>query len=396
MSYQNWPYFNSTEINKVKKILESGKINYWTGNEGKLFEREYAKFCNVKHAVAVANGTIALELALKAIGISRNDEVIVPSCTYVATASAVLSLNARPVFSDIDQDTLNLTVKNIEKCLTKKTKAIIVVHLGGCPCDMDEIIKFAKKQKIKVIEDCSQAHGAKYKNMPVGSFGALSTWSFCQDKIISTAGEGGMVTTNSKKYRNLIWRFKDHGKSEESLQRQSKTIGFKWIHNYYGSNYRMTEIQSAIGRLQLKKITATNMKRKRYVTKIIKVLKKYDENIRIPKYDNTINHAWYRCYVFIESNGKVKKNYRDNLLKILNDQKIPCIVGSCAEVYREKVFKKSNLSPLKRHKIAKKISDSSIAFIVNPDFSNKQILSICRKLDITLNDYFFKNKFKSL
>ena len=385
---KTWPHFSNSEIQKVSQILESGKINYWTGKEGRLFESEYAKFCKVNYGIAVSNGTVAIEMALKAIGIKKNDEVIVPSCTYVATASAVLSLGGNPVFADIDLNTLNVTVDSIKKCITKKTKAVIVVHLGGCPCEMRPIISLVKKKNLKLIEDCSQAHGAKYENKPVGSFGDLSTWSFCQDKIISTAGEGGMITTNNKKYRDFVWSLKDHGKSEISLKKQQKKIGFKWIHDNEGSNYRLTEIQSAVGRIQLKNINKTNNNRKKFAKRLSYVLSKYKKNIRVPFFDNSIHHAWYRFYVFIEINNKVSKNYRDRLLKFLNANQIQCITGSCAEVYREKVFRKNNLSPKKRHKNAMRISDSSLAFIIHPDFNEKQIRDMCNKIDRALSNFF--------
>lgn len=389
---KSWPFFSDTEIKKAQQILRSGKINYWTGNEGRMFEKEFAKSVSVNHAIAVSNGTIALELALKAINIKQNDEVIVPSCTYVATAGVVLNLNAKPVFADIDLNTLNVTAETIKSKITKKTRAIIVVHLGGCPCDMDSIIRLVKKRNIKIIEDCSQAHGAKYKNRSVGSFGDLSTWSFCQDKIISTCGEGGMVTTKIKKYRDFIWRQKDHGKSEKQLKIQEKKIGFKWIHDYEGSNHRLTEIQSAIGRIQLKNLIKTNKSRKNFSLKIYQVLNKYKEHIRIPKYNQNINHAWYRCYAFLKSNKFKTKKVRDELMVLLNKNNIPCSVGSCAEVYLENVFRKNNNFDGERHRNAQVISDSALAFIIIPQITNREMDLFCKKLDNVLGYYFKRIK----
>tara|TARA_A100001015_G_scaffold201759_1_gene225270 strand:- start:2078 stop:3253 length:1176 start_codon:yes stop_codon:yes gene_type:complete len=389
---KSWPFFSEAEQKKVQSILKTGKINYWTGNEGKMFEKEFARSVNVNYAIAVSNGTVALELALKAINIKKNDEVIVPSCTYVATAGAVMNLKGKPVFADIDIDTLNVTAETIDYQITKKTKAIIVVHLGGCPCDMDPIIRLAKKRNLRIIEDCSQAHGAKYKNRSVGSFGDLSTWSFCQDKIISTGGEGGMVTTKIKKYRDFIWRQKDHGKSEKQLINQEKKIGFKWIHDYEGSNHRLTEIQSAIGRIQLKNLNKTNESRKNFSHKIYQILNRYSDYIRIPKYSKNMNHAWYRCYVFLKCNKSKTKKIRDELMVLLNKNDIPCLVGSCAEIYLEKVFKKNNIFKGKRHRNAQVISNSSLAFIIIPHISSKEMNLFCKKLDNVLGYYFNRTK----
>lgn len=248
-----WPSYSDKDIEKISNILSSGKVNYWTGKECKKFEEEFANFVGTKYAVALANGTLALELALKAIGIKPSDEVIVTSRTFLASVSSVIELGAKPVFADVDKNTQNLDIEEIQKRITNKTKAIMCVHLAGWPNEMDEILKISKEYNLKVIEDCAQAHGAIYKNKSVGSIGDIGCWSFCQDKIMTTAGEGGMVTTNNKKLWEYMWSYKDHGKSYKKMTKPVKGQGFRWVHDSFGSNYRMTEIQAAIGRNQIKK-----------------------------------------------------------------------------------------------------------------------------------------------
>ena len=259
-----WPYYASDEVAAVSKVLKSNKVNYWTGNEGRKFESEFANFCKTKYAIAVSNGSVALDLAVKAIGIKKGDEVIVTPRSYIASVSCVVNEGATPVFADIDNQSQNITVDTINKKITKKTKAIICVHLAGWPCEMDQIVKLAKLRKIKIIEDCSQAHGAKYKGVPVGSWGDIGTFSFCNDKIISTGGEGGMLITNNKKYWKFIWEYKDHGRDFDKLKNISSKNEFKWIISSFGTNLRMNEIQSKIGRIQLKKLP-TWIKKRRFI-----------------------------------------------------------------------------------------------------------------------------------
>ena len=206
-----WPRFDEEEIYAAEQVLRSGKVNYWTGEEGKIFEKEFAEYVGVKHGIAVANGTVALELALEALGIAEGDEVIVPSRTFIASASAVVMRGAVPKIADIDPVSQNISVKSIRDQISPRTKAIIVVHLGGWPCEMDEILAIARNHNLFVIEDCAQAHGASYKGKRVGSFGDIAAFSFCQDKIMTTAGEGGMVVTNNPTLWKRAWSFKDHG-----------------------------------------------------------------------------------------------------------------------------------------------------------------------------------------
>ena len=251
----SWPNFSKRESEVAKNIILSNKVNYWTGSQGRKFEDEFSKWVGVNYSIALANGTLALELALKALKLNSKDEVIVTPRSFIASVSSVVSIGAKPVFADVNINSGNIEAENIKKAITPNTKAIICVHLGGRPCDMDPIMKLARKNKIYVIEDCAQAHGASYKGKAVGSIGDIGAWSFCRDKIMTTLGEGGMVTTNSKKLWKSMWSYKDHGKSYDAVYKKNHPEGFRWLHESFGSNYRMTEIQAAVGRIQLEKMS---------------------------------------------------------------------------------------------------------------------------------------------
>ena len=326
----SWPKFEVDEINIVKKIISSGKVNYWTGKYGKEFEKKFSKFAQVKYSLSISNGTHALEIALKSMSIKKGDHVIVSSKSFVASASSVLSVNAIPIFSDIDLNSQNIKLNNIKDCVTKKTKAIILVHLAGMPCEMNDIIKYCKKKNIKVIEDCSQAHGAKYFNQSVGSFGDVGTWSFCNDKIISTGGEGGMITTNSKRIYEFCRSYRDHGKN---FNKKNNNNAFKWMHDNYGSNYRITEFQSAIGIRQLTKIKKWNTIRKENSNLLRKVFNKYPELFKIQKVPKHINHAWYKCYFFLSDNAILKGIDNKLIISLFKTYKVICFQGACPEIY---------------------------------------------------------------
>src|SRR5208283_4385552 len=249
-----WPYFEPDEIEAAVSVLRSAKINYRSGEEGRQFEKEFATYTGCKHGIAVANGTVALELALYGLGIEQGDEVVVPSRTFIASASCVVMRGAIPVVAEVDARSQNLTADAIRPVLTSRTKAIIAVHLAGWPCDMDSILALAHDRGIKVIEDCAQAHAATYKGRPVGSLGDAAAFSFCQDKIMTTGGEGGMLTTNDDSVGERAKSFRDHGTSDETGCKDQSARGFRWVHDTFGTNWRMTEMQSAIGRAQLRKL----------------------------------------------------------------------------------------------------------------------------------------------
>ena len=389
----SYPYFNQNTQKRVQKVLKSGRVNYWTGNECKDFEKEFSNYHNVKYSLTVSNGSVALEIALKALNLKKTDTVIVTPRSFIASASCVLNLGLKPIFADVD-DNGNLSIEGIKKAYNKNVKAIIVVHLNGLPCDLDPILKFIKKNKIFLIEDCSQAHGAIYKNKKVGSFGHISTWSFCQDKIMSTGGEGGMISTNDKKLWLKCWSLKDHGKNYKNVfYKKQKTI-FKWLHDDLGSNYRMTEIQAVIGREQLKTLDKQIKKRNLIANLYLDGLKNYYLKYDILKKPDFINqksylkkkeyiHAFYRLNLFINKNKIDQKK----LIKKLNRYKINCGVGACPEIYREKIFKKLKYYPKKRLLNSKLLGETSIMFPINPYRSLIKVNSEINSIKKILNKY---------
>tara|TARA_Y100000816_G_scaffold220412_1_gene165396 strand:- start:471 stop:1667 length:1197 start_codon:yes stop_codon:yes gene_type:complete len=382
--YSPWPSFSKEEIQSVNEVLLSNKVNYWTGNECRKFEKEFAAWSDSKYAVSLANGTLALDIAFKALGLGNGDEVIVTSRSYIASVTSIINSNATPVFVDIDPISQNITPDNIRAAITKKTKAIVCVHLAGWPCEMDEIMDIAKSHKLFVIEDCAQAHGAKYKGISVGSIGDIGCWSFCQDKIMTTGGEGGMVTTNKKSLWLKMWEYKDHGKSYEAVYERDHPEGFKWLHESFGTNWRMTEMQGAIGRIQLKRMQEWTELRNRNASILTQAFSQYaKENglLRIPqlKTDNECVHAYYKYYVFIKTQALKNDWDRDRIISEINSQGVPCIHGSCSEVYLEKAFDKTNLRPKKRLKVAKELGETSIVFLVHPTLSKEEMSEIADK-----------------
>lgn len=259
--FSPWPSFSEEEANAVRDVVLSNRVNYWTGQECREFEKEFATWADSRFAVALANGTVALDVALKALGIGVGDEVVVTSRTFLASASSIVNIGAVPVFADVDLDTQNVTVDSIRAVLTERTKAIICVHLAGWPCDMDPIMALAEEHGLKVVEDCAQAHGARYKGRSVGSIGHISAWSFCQDKIMTTGGEGGMVTTDDRELWSRMWSYKDHGKSWEAVYEREHAPGFRWLHESFGTNFRMMEVQAVIGRIQLRRMGDWHVRR---------------------------------------------------------------------------------------------------------------------------------------
>ena len=369
----SWPSFTKHESKIAQKIIASSKVNYWTGNEGKLFEAEFSKWVGVKYAIAVSNGSVALDLALKSLDLKKGDEVIVTPRSFVASATSVVNCGAKPVFADVDLSSGNLSSKTIIRKITKKTKAIICVHLGGLPCEMDEILKLAKKFNLYVIEDCAQAHGAFYKNKSVGSIGHIGAWSFCQDKIITTGGEGGMITTNDKKLWQKMWAFKDHGKNYHSVFKKKHPPGFRWLHDSFGTNFRMTEVQSALGRYQLRKLKSWNKIRKRNASIIQNIALKFPEFLHVPHLPIHSNHAFYRCYIQVKENSLKNKWNRDKIISEIVSHGVPAFSGSCSEIYLEKAFKDSKFSIKKRLPNAKELGETSLCFLVHPTLTKKDM-----------------------
>jgi dTDP-4-amino-4,6-dideoxygalactose transaminase len=368
-----WPSFAPDEIEAASAVLASGKVNYWTGDEGRQFEREYAVHVGTKYAIALANGTVALELALCALGIGPGDEVIVPSRTFIASASCAVMRGAVPVIADVDPVSGNLTAETIAPLLTSRTKAIIAVHLAGWPCDMDPILELASKRGIKVIEDCAQAHGATYKGQPVGSMGDVGAFSFCQDKILSTGGEGGLITTNDHHVWNIAWSFKDHGKSYDAVYNQEHPAGFCWLHESFGTNWRLTEVQSAIGRVLLRKLPERVRVRQRNAA-ILDEAFSHIPALRVVKPSPELTNSYYKYYVYVCPELLRVGWDRDRIMSAVNAEGVPCFVGSCSEIYIEKAFPPA-MRPPERLPIARLLGETSLMFLVHPTLTPEHMRS---------------------
>ena len=381
--FSPWPMFDDKEADSVRKVLLSNKVNYWTGDECKKFEKEFSEFSDSKYAVALCNGTLAIDVALKALKLSNGDEVVVTSRSFIASISTIINSGLLPIFADIDLSSQNITPKNIRSVITNKTKAIICVHLAGWPCDMDEIMAIANEHDLYVIEDCAQAHGAKYKSDSVGSIGHIGCWSFCQDKIITTGGEGGMVTTNDESLWQKMWAYKDHGKSYDAVYKREHPEGFRWLYESFGSNYRMTEMQAAIGRIQLKKMPDWHRKRLSNASSIWSAAKKC-KGLRVPAIPDYIEHAAYKCYVFVKGGVEL----RDKMIREINEKGVPCNSGSCSEVYLEKAFDNTGFRPKERLPNAKELGETSLMFLAHPTLTEKEIQKTCDVLiEVALANY---------
>lgn len=366
-----WPHFGSDEVAAAQRVLSSGKVNYWTGEEGRLFEQEYAAYTGCRHAVALANGTLALELALRVLGIGPGDEVVTTARTFIASASCAVAVGARPVFADVDPDSGNLTADSIRAVLTPRTRAIVAVHLGGWPCDMAPILELARAHGLKVVEDCAQAHGARYRGQPVGSMGDVGAFSFCQDKIISTAGEGGMITLNSTEMWERAWAYKDHGKSYAAVYHRTHRPGFRWLHESSGSNWRLTEIQSAIGRLQLARLDRS-VERRRENAAALSACFAGLAALRVPVPPEQVYHSYYKYYVYIRPEMLRAGWSRDRIVAEVNARGVPCFTGSCSEIYLEKAFPEQ-WRPAGRLAAARELGETAIMLLVHPTLAVEQI-----------------------
>ena len=374
--FSPWPSYTAREIQAVSDVLRSNRVNYWTGEEAREFESEFATWCGADHAVALANGTLALDVAFKALGIGSGDEVIVTPRSFLASASSIVNASATPVFVDIDRDSQNITADTIAPAITEKTKAIVCVHLAGWPCEMDEIMALASKNNIFVVEDCAQAHGAKYKGRSVGTFGHIAAWSFCQDKIMTTGGEGGMVTTSESIYWKRMWSYKDHGKSWEAVYEREHPPGFRWLHESFGTNWRILEMQAAIGRVQLQLMTEWHERRIGNAGAIWDVASQLD-GLRVPFIPDYIDHGVYKCYVFVEPKGLKSGWARDRVVHEIVENGVPCYHGSCPEIYLEKAFDNTGWRPKERLPIAKELGETSLMFLAHPTLSSSEIEKTC-------------------
>jgi dTDP-4-amino-4,6-dideoxygalactose transaminase len=381
--FSAWPSFTQEEADAVSQVILSNKVNYWTGTEGREFEKEFANWVGTGYAVALGNGTLALDIALKALNVGVGDDVITTPRTFLASASSIVTAGANPIFADVDLNSQNITAASITAVLTAKTKAVIVVHLAGMPAEMDAIMALSEDYGFYVIEDCAQAHGAKYKGRSVGSIGHIGAWSFCQDKIMTTGGEGGMVTTNSKELWDTMWSYKDHGKSYDAIYNREHPPGFRWLHESFGTNWRMTEMQAAIGRIQLTRMTGWTEKRQAIAKNLDEAAAEFS-CIRLVAVPGYIEHAEYKHYMFIKPECLAPGWTRDRIVGEIVAAGVPCFQGSCSEVYLEKAFDDTPWRPTERLKNAMELGETSIMFLVHPTLTveevEKTVLVVCSVL----------------
>lgn len=394
-SFSPWPSFTAEEADAVRDVILSNRVNYWTGKECREFEKEFASWCGANHAIALANGTLALDVALKALGIGPGDEVVVTPRTFIASISCVVNAGAVPVFADVEPDSGNISARTVAKVITSRTKGIICVHLAGWPCDMDPMMELAETYGLKVIEDCAQAHGARYKGRSVGTIGHVGAWSFCQDKIMTTGGEGGMVTTNDRDLWSAMWSYKDHGKSWEAVYERQHPPGFRWVHESFGTNWRMLEVQAAIGRIQLRRMAGWTAKRSANAHALAEVCAKYPV-LRLPEFrcgsgcsatcatESGCVHAQYKYYVYVRADMLSDGWTRDRLVDEISTQGVPCFQGSCSEVYLEKAFEGTPWRPAERLPVARELGETSLMFLVHPTLTEVEIRKACSVLELFL------------
>lgn len=376
-SLSPWPSYSEAEADAVSRVLASGRVNYWTGEECRAFEREFAQWAGARHAVAVANGTLALDLALKGLGVGPGDEVVVTPRTFIASISCVLTAGATPVFADVDRDSGNISAETIRPVLSDRTRAIIPVHLAGWPADMPEIMALADERALVVIEDCAQAHGAAIGGRSVGSFGQAGAWSFCQDKIMTTGGEGGMVTTDDAELWSRMWSYKDHGKSWSAVYEREHAPGFRWLHESFGTNWRMLEMQAVVGRIQLGMMPEWTARRTAIAGRLLETLDRFPNAIRAPRPADGVTHAYYRLYAYVRPEGLRPGWDRDRIVAEVMARDVPLFQGSCSEVYLEKAFDGTPWRPAQRLPNAAALGSTSLMFLTHPTITDAEVDRIC-------------------
>jgi dTDP-4-amino-4,6-dideoxygalactose transaminase len=356
-----WPQINDKMIEKVSDILKSGKLNQWNNPIVNEFGSKFAKYIGSNYGIPVFNGTVALELCIKTLDLKNGDEVIVTPRTFLASASCCTFYNITPKFVDVDLDSQNITLETIKSSITKKTKAVILVHLAGWPCELDEICEYCREKGIYIIEDCAQAHGAKYKGKSVGTWGDINAWSFCQDKIITTGGEGGMVTTNCPYLFKKAWSIKDHGKDYDTVFNKEHPPGFRWLHQNIGTNWRMMPIQAAIG-IEALDLLESWIDHRRNIASIYNKELKDINGVRLTIPPEEVYHSYYKYYFFIDP--KQFKISRDEIIQKINNENIFAQVGSCSEVYLEKALIK--YKPSKDLNNTQELFKTSIMLLCDP------------------------------
>lgn len=376
----SWPRFEEDEIKAVQDVLTSGKPNYWGGGQVRQFEDAFAARCDTKYGIALANGTLALELALIVLGIGPGDEVIVTPRSFFASASSVMVRGATPVFADIDPASGNIDPASIPSCISPNTKAIIVVHLGGWPCDMDPICDLARDHGFAVIEDCAQAHGALYKGRPLGGLGDIGCFSFCQDKIITTGGEGGLFVTNDEQLWRKAWSYKDHGKSYDAVFREYSDADYRWLHDDFGTNWRMTEMQGAIGLRQLEKLDKWVTRRRKNAAILGACLAEYDA-VRPPSPSLDVSHAYYKFYTYVDQSALKPGFDRDWIREALRAEGLEVLNGTCPEIYKEAAFDdRPESRPGQSLPQAQRLGSASLMFQVDHTLGDEEMKLCCQAI----------------
>mgnify|MGYP000049699749 CR=1 FL=1 len=401
--FSPWPSFTQEEADAVSSVILSNLVNYWTGTECREFEKEFAHWTGTNYAIALSNGTLALDLALHGLGIGSanggdaTDEVIVTPRSFIASVSTVVNAGAVPVFADVDPDSGNLTAETAARVITGRTRGIIAVHLAGYPCDMDSIMALAAAHDIKVIEDCAQAHGAQYKGRKVGSIGHVGAWSFCQDKIMTTGGEGGMVTCDDEVLWRRMWAFKDHGKSWEAVYERPHPPGFRWLHESIGTNWRMMEVQGVLGRIQLARMaewTDARTANARALTAALTPFAGPNGPVRLPDLacdgylgdadqSGTV-HAFYKYYFYLRPENLAAGWNRDAISYEINKHGVPCFQGSCSEIYLEKAFDGTGLRPETPLTVSRDLGAVSLMLLVHPTLTTAEMTKTCDVLSEVL------------
>ncbi len=388
--FSPWPSFTEEEAKAVRDVLLSNRVNYWTGEEARVFESEFADWVNAKYAIALMNGTVALDVALNTLGVGPGDEVVVAPRSYIASVSCVVNAGATPVFADVDTESGNLSVESIAAVLSPSTKAIICVHLAGWPCEMDSIMQLAERYGLYVVEDCAQAHGGRYKGRSVGSIGHVGAWSFCQDKIMTTGGEGGMVTCNDETLWRKMWSYKDHGKSYTPVYEREHSHRFRWLHENFGTNCRMTEMQAVIGRIQLKRMTDWTTARTTNAMAIREALLPFAGEggvVQVPTLQGEGNvHAYYKYYAYVRPENFASGWTRDRIVDEINACGVPCYTGSCSEIYLEKAFDGTGFRPKNRLPMARELGDTSMMFLVHPTLTEQETGLTCLVIQNVLTE----------
>lgn len=347
-------FFESSLDKVIKKSLKSGW--YILGDRVLEFERNFAKYIGTKYAIGVANGMEALQISLLALGIGQEDEVITVSNSAVATALAITNVGAKPVFADIDEYQ-HLEVSDLENKITKKTKAIIPVHLFGQPVDIKPILKIAKKHRLKVIEDACQAHGAKFEGRKVGSFGDLGCFSFYPTKNLGAYGDGGMITTNSKKLYELCLMYRNYGQKN------------RYEHLVKGLNSRLDEFHAAILNEKLKSLDYLNSKRVKAAKKYLECLQSVGE-IELPKVRERGDHVFH---LFV-----IKTSKREKLQKYLKDNGINTLIHYPIPIHKQRCFQ----GEFKTAKLPKteKTSNQILSLPIHPFIEEREIEYITNKI----------------